>query len=661
MQQTAPATRLSIWSKPVLLTLSALWGLMLSATAPGSYPLPLGAAAVAAVPSGLLPTTAGGALAAVLLLGGVQGIRYAAAIAVLTGVRLLFRDARGLSELFWYEPLLAGTVTLSTGLALMLGGDGNLLFPAEAVLAALCTALFKLGVEALVVLRAEGVPERRLLRGLVGSACVTCYAVTALLCGATLQGALLTLAAGLALLRARPRSRPQIAAEPVERPDAVPLVYHRMERTAEVLRELTERLKLGQDFLPATAVFASTVESLCRHCPRNGQCWDADYSTMADALNTMGAALARRGQLRESELPNTFVEHCDKRGSFVDSVNAEAALFDATRRFRDDALGETAFLREQYKSFSLVLDDLGEELTAPAAGDAALTEIVEEYFRGKGEELMRVSAAYGKHGKLRVTGSSERKPELKEVRNLVQQTSNTSLGEPELWRAGSSWHFILSEVENYSVSMDRYIAPRAGERVAGDSVRDFRTDDMKYIVALSDGMGSGRSASRKSRLAVDYLEKLMQAGLRRESATQVLNAALLVGPDPDVYATLDVAVLDLYSGDLEFVKAGAAPSYILRGSELTQIDSRSLPAGLLPTLEPEIFRCSVQPGDLIIMLSDGLLPAGQSDQPLREFITGFDRKRGSMARAMVNLCKKLTPEDIADDMTAVVLTIGKGS
>ena len=139
----------------------------------------------------------------------------------------------------------------------------------------------------------------------------------------------------------------------------------------------------------------------------------------------------------------------------------------------------------------------------------------------------------------------------------------------------------------------------------------------------------------------------------------MLNAALLVGPDPEVYATLDVAVLDLYSGDLEFVKAGAAPSYILREGELTQIDSRSMPAGMLPVLEPEIFRCSVQPGDLVILLSDGLLPAGQGDEALREFILAFDRKKGSMARAMVNFCKKLTPEEISDDMTAVVLHIRK--
>ncbi|NLT58737.1 MAG: SpoIIE family protein phosphatase [Clostridiales bacterium] len=656
MQQTWRALCSSPLSRPAVFGVFFLWGALISGASVQGVLLPLGVAALAATPSGMLLPTAAGVMAALLLYGGLQGIRYSAACAVLVAVRLLFKESRSLRSLFWFEPLLAGTVTLSTGLAMLLSGDGDLMFGLESVAAALCAALFKQAAEALLVLRAGGQPAEGRRWALTATLCLTGYAGTSLLFGATLQGAVLAALALLALARTG-RAEPAQKSEPPPLPS--PAVQFKLERTAEVLRELTDRLKSGQSFLPITAVFAPTIETLCRGCARSPLCWDADYNTMADALNNMGVTLSRRRQLQEGDLPEAFTQRCDKPGSFVDSVNAEAAMYDLTRRFRDESLGESAFLREQYKCFSLVLGDLGEDLATPEQSDAAVVELVDTYLKEKGDKPVSVSAGYGKHGKLRISCKTREKPELSGIASLVQQSCNCRLAEPELWRSESGWHMILSEAENFAVSLDRYISPLPGERMAGDAVRDFRTDDMKYILALSDGMGAGRAASCKSRLAVDYLEKLMQAGLRRESATQVLNAALMVGPEPEVFATLDVVVLDLYSGDLEFVKAGAAPSFILRGRELTRVDSHSMPAGVLPVLEPEIHRSSAQPGDSIILLSDGLLPPGQSEQPLCEFILSFDRKRGSLARAMVNFCKKLYQNQPGDDMTAVVLDIRK--
>ena len=37
-----------------------------------------------------------------------------------------------------------------------------------------------------------------------------------------------------------------------------------------------------------------------------------------------------------------------------------------------------------------------------------------------------------------------------------------------------------------------------------------------------------------------------------------------------MYATLDVAILDLYKGNLEFIKNGACPTFIKRGKEIQE-------------------------------------------------------------------------------------------
>ena len=118
---------------------------------------------------------------------------------------------------------------------------------------------------------------------------------------------------------------------------------------------------------------------------------------------------------------------------------------------------------------------------------------------------------------------------------------------------------------------------------------------------------------------------------------------------------LDVAGLDMYTGDLEFIKAGATPSFIIRGDRVTRVDSRTLPAGLLPVLEPEVYKCRVVPGDRIVMLSDGVLPSGESPHGLEAFMLN----PSVTPKSLVAMAKKLYGNSLPDDMTAIIMAVEK--
>ena len=57
----------------------------------------------------------------------------------------------------------------------------------------------------------------------------------------------------------------------------------------------------------------------------------------------------------------------------------------------------------------------------------------------------------------------------------------------------------------------------------------------------------------------------------------------------------------------------------------------------------------------------GLLPPGEPEDALCNFILSFDRRNGSLARAMVNFCRKSYGHLPQDDMTAVVIDVRKSS
>ncbi|HWQ51649.1 MAG TPA: SpoIIE family protein phosphatase [Terriglobales bacterium] len=605
--------------------------------------LPFSVALAAAAPMRMLLPAAAGSIAGYLILGGMSGIRYAAAVSVLAGVRLIFRDSRDVAAVWWFEPTLAATVTLSTGLALVFGGDGGQWFWLETLVAGLAAQCFVTAQRAITELAEGGAPDKRSCIGLVGAVCaiVFTFAGPAAAIGAA--------AAGLILLPARTLR----TAAPAEQSHEHPPAPVRTRRVAEVLRDLTEQLRTRGDGPLSTEVFSPAVEHLCKNCKQNYRCWGASYNTMMDCLTEMTMLLRRGADLAECDLPQPFASACVKRAEFVAEASAEARRFEETNRFRQDGLGDIGVLREQYRCFSAVLDDLGE---MAGEEDVVPDPRLQERLISCLPPGSTLRAEYARQGKLRLSGYCPGlRPDLRRLSQMAAAVSGRPLSPPDLTRADGGWEFSIGEAACFTVSTRRHVSPCPGERVAGDTVRDFRTEDRKYVTVLSDGMGAGGAASRKSRMAAGCLEKLMQAGLGRESALRVLNSALLIGAEPEVYATLDVAVLDMYTGELEFIKAGAAPSFIVRGDKVSKVDSRALPAGLLPVLEPEVYRCRVQVGDRIVMLSDGVLPSGEQSDELEALIKNPD----VTPKALVSLTKKVRENSPPDDMTVVMMTIEK--
>jgi stage II sporulation protein E len=74
-------------------------------------------------------------------------------------------------------------------------------------------------------------------------------------------------------------------------------------------------------------------------------------------------------------------------------------------------------------------------------------------------------------------------------------------------------------------------------------------------------------------------------------------------------------VIDLFNGEVEFIKTGAAPTYIKRGDKVDIIRSASLPAGILSGIDTEIAHRTVEDGDMIIMVTDGIIDSMAGDEP----------------------------------------------
>lgn len=152
---------------------------------------------------------------------------------------------------------------------------------------------------------------------------------------------------------------------------------------------------------------------------------------------------------------------------------------------------------------------------------------------------------------------------------------------------------------------------KEGQTVSGDSSIQIKLKDGKYLIALSDGMGSGPEARKSSQIAVKMLGRLLSNGFDKETSIELINNTILSNPESETYATLDTMILDLYAGNAEYIKNGAAPTFVKHKKDVDIIKSISLPTGILNNVDLIVYDRDLEDNDIIVMCTDGIVESNK--------------------------------------------------
>ena len=68
-------------------------------------------------------------------------------------------------------------------------------------------------------------------------------------------------------------------------------------------------------------------------------------------------------------------------------------------------------------------------------------------------------------------------------------------------------------------------------------------------------MGSGEEAKQSSTKALKMLENLLLSGFDKKTSLEMINTSL-INQNEETFATLDIAIIDLYQGNIELIKNG---------------------------------------------------------------------------------------------------------
>ena len=223
---------------------------------------------------------------------------------------------------------------------------------------------------------------------------------------------------------------------------------------------------------------------------------------------------------------------------------------------------------------------------------------------------------------------------------------------------------IYMSKDKYSIQIGIASDKKNGSPISGDYSNQTRLDDGKYLIALSDGMGSGPDARKSSQIAVKMLTRMLASGFDKDTSMELINSSMYINSKEDSYATLDVAILDLYAGNMEFMKNGACPTFIKNKREIHVLKSISLPAGILENIDMVVYDKDLNDGDIIVMCTDGVLESNMEYENKEVWVKNMlEEMETDNVQKIANILLKEAIDNnfgnAKDDMTVIAIKVKK--
>ncbi|KPV43456.1 stage II sporulation protein E [Alicyclobacillus ferrooxydans] len=451
------------------------------------------------------------------------------------------------------------------------------------------------------------------------------------------------------------------------------LLSERMQDLGQVFNELSQTFAEGAENRLISAqqlldhAVASTAGSVCQGCARRSKCWDKEsYSTYQAITHTVERLETARGT---NVLPSPDLkERCIRIDPMMNTLRHQLEITDRDAKWMEKLREQNDLVSAQLTGIAHVIETVAKEIDRGNERSLAGEEQILSALEQLGLYVDHVHIVSLEPGKVEIEITQ---PSVGAYENSVRMIApllsgivgeNISVRQLDNEANGGPCTSVFTSARAYEVNTAVATAARDGKAVSGDSYSAVDLGNGRFAVVVSDGMGNGERARRESKAAVELLKQLLKAGFDEKLAIQTVNSALLLRSRDEMFTTLDMALVDLYSASAQLLKVGSAPSYIKRGKNVRTITGADVPIGILRDIEVHSIGEQFNDGDLLILMSDGIYDAPNQlydkDDWLRRQIGRLETDEPqAVADTLLEAAVRLNHGEIRDDMTVLVARI----
>ncbi|WP_044641832.1 stage II sporulation protein E [Risungbinella massiliensis] len=397
------------------------------------------------------------------------------------------------------------------------------------------------------------------------------------------------------------------------------------------------------------------MEKSCMGCRRFGQCWEQNVMRTYSGVTNLMALIETEGASRPISIPESWTDHCIRPEKVMENLQGQYLYHEQSNYWREKMLDSRQLVYDQLKGMADVMDKLSHEIRHETSVMSAQEEQIEEALSQLGVSIRRVDILSLEEGKVEIEILMPHGDQLEESKKLIAPLLSEVVGEPisvfrKVLQEGSGHALVtLGSAQKYLIKTGVASAAKGGGIVSGDSYCHMSLGTGKYALALSDGMGNGQRAQEESNAALKLLRRLLLAGMQEERAVETVNSILSMRTVDEVFATIDLAMVDCNSANGRFLKIGSSPGFIKRGKKVIRLAASNPPIGILKDIQVDPLQMQLQPGDLLLLMTDGIYDAAPAAMNKDTFIT-----------QMIQEIESKDPQDFADCLLEKVIRFQKG-
>jgi stage II sporulation protein E len=422
-----------------------------------------------------------------------------------------------------------------------------------------------------------------------------------------------------------------------------------------------------------TDYFLSQVtERSCQSCFMKERCWQKEFDKTYTLMEEIKTDL-NDGKKVNRKTAREFENYCVKPKKVMEAMNEEMTIFEANRKLKKQVMESKRLVAEQLSGISEVMDDFAREILKERQHHEKQEMEIMHALKNLGLDLEKLDiysletgnvdiemtiSVYSYHGE----GPKLIAPVLSDI---LQEMVVVKQEEISPFPNGFSY-LAFGSAKEFIVETGAANAAKGGGLISGDSYTTIELGAGKFAMAISDGMGNGKRAKEESVETLRLLQQILQTGIPEKVAIKSINSILALRTTDEMFATLDLAVVDLNNAFVRFLKIGSTPSFIKRGTQLLPIEASNLPMGIIQEFDVDIVSEQLMSEDVLIMMSDGIFDGPKHventdiwlKRKIREMETNDPQE---IADLLLEEVIRTRSGEIEDDMTVVVTKIKKNT
>ncbi len=411
-------------------------------------------------------------------------------------------------------------------------------------------------------------------------------------------------------------------------------------------------------------VFDGVEETACRGCAMRMHCWESRRNDTVSAVIDITKAIKQGSVDIVASLPEEFKGRCNRVKTVAEAVRYHYTSY-ASRIAAESRIDEVrSVIADQFCGISRLLQDMVSEIEAGEIFDNIAAENILSALKNIDVAADGCCCKIDKYGRMsveiRIKNSNDTVINRMQIMRQASLAASRDFDAPCVSTFGTQT--IINIIEKCTLKADIGVnqITSSPHTMCGDAYRYFPDGKGRFVMILSDGMGTGGRAAVDSAMAAGLIGRMIKAGFGYDCSLSILNSSMIFKSTDESTATVDIAAVDLHTGRCDLLKAGAAPTLVRRSGRTGKAQSTSLPAGILRDISFDKATIRLRPGDILLLMSDGATTDG-TDWICAELENWEGGSAQELSEKISLSAKRRRQDNHEDDITVMALIIEKAN